>query len=88
MFKKLKRKIEEGEEGAIDRLAFSPRRLPGSAVRSVPSTSELSETSDSAAPADGERAGITDYTELVDGDDVGISGDGIIDSVNAGFAHC
>ena len=31
MFKKLKKKLEEGEEGGMD---FTPRRLPGSVVRS------------------------------------------------------
>lgn len=36
MFKKLKKKIEEGEEGGIDKIAFSPRKFPGSVVRSPP----------------------------------------------------
>ena len=31
MFKKLKKKLEEGEEGGVD---FVPRRLPGSVIRS------------------------------------------------------
>ena len=31
MFKKLKKKLEEGEEGGMD---FTPKRLPGSVVRS------------------------------------------------------
>ena len=38
MFKKLKKKIEEGEEvgSGLDKLAFSPSKLPGGAVRSSP----------------------------------------------------
>lgn len=34
MFKKLKQKIEEGGESGIDKVVFSPRKLPGSVVRS------------------------------------------------------
>lgn len=43
MFKKLKKKIEEGEEvgtGGLEKLAFSPRKLPGSVVRSSPADGE------------------------------------------------
>lgn len=39
MFKKLKQKIEEGGESGIEKVAFSPRKLPGVVVRS-PSQSE------------------------------------------------
>lgn len=34
MFKKLKQKIEEGGDGGIEKATFSPRKLPGSVVRS------------------------------------------------------
>lgn len=34
MFKKLKAKIEEGGDGGIENISFSPRRTPGTAVRS------------------------------------------------------
>ena len=37
MFKKLKQKIEAGEEGT-EKLTFSPSKMPGSAVRSPPAT--------------------------------------------------
>ena len=40
MFKKLKQKIEEGGESGIDKVAFSPRKLPGSVVRSSSQTEE------------------------------------------------
>ena len=40
MFKKLKQKIEEGGESSIDKVAFSPRKLPGSVVRSSSQTEE------------------------------------------------
>ena len=39
MFKRLKQKIEEGGESGIEKVAFSPRKLPGSVVRS-PSQSD------------------------------------------------
>ncbi len=86
MFKKLKKKLEEGEEGGIDRMAFSPRRLPGSAVRSIPAPSELAETTEGLTD-DGEAengsgdTGGPDYTELVDGESTGIPGDGRLDLV-------
>ena len=35
MFKKLKQKIEEGGEGGLDNVSFSPNKLPGSIVRST-----------------------------------------------------
>lgn len=38
MFKKLKQKIEAGDEGGIERLSFSPSRTPGSIVRSPPAS--------------------------------------------------
>ena len=47
MFKKLKQKIEEGSESGIDKVAFSPRKLPGSVVRSSSQTEE----SQAAPPA-------------------------------------
>ena len=34
MFKKLKQKIEEGGDGGIEKATFSPRKLPGSVIRS------------------------------------------------------
>lgn len=34
MFKKLKQKIEEGGEGGLEKVSFSPTKLPGSIVRS------------------------------------------------------
>lgn len=34
MFKKLKQKIEEGGEGGLEKVSFSPIKLPGSIVRS------------------------------------------------------
>ena len=40
MFKKLKQKIEEGSESGIDKVAFSPRKFPGSVVRSSSQTEE------------------------------------------------
>lgn len=40
MFKKLKQKIEEGGESGIDKVAFSPRKLPGSVVRSSSQTED------------------------------------------------
>lgn len=43
MFKKLKKKIEEGEEvgtGGLEKLAFAPRKLPGLVVRSSPSLAD------------------------------------------------
>lgn len=43
MFKKLKQKIEEGGESGIDKVAFSPRKLPGSVVRSSSQTEEPSQ---------------------------------------------
>ena len=36
MFKKLKQKIEEGGEGGIDKVSFSPKKFPGAIVRSPP----------------------------------------------------
>ena len=59
MFKKLKQKIEEGGESGIDKVAFSPRKLPGSVVRSssqteepsIPSTSENVQPHEPSAPA-------------------------------------
>ena len=36
MFKKLKQKIEEGGETGIEKASFSPRKVPGSAIRSQP----------------------------------------------------
>ena len=47
MFKKLKQKIEEGGESGIDKVAFSPRKLPGSVVRSSSQTEELQVASSS-----------------------------------------
>ena len=38
MFKKLKQKIEAGDEGGIERLSFSTSRTPGSVVRSPPAS--------------------------------------------------
>ena len=38
MFKKLKQKIEAGEEGSTERLSFPPSKTPGSAVRSPPAS--------------------------------------------------
>lgn len=35
MFKRLKQKIEEGGEGGLDNVSFSPHKLPGSIVRST-----------------------------------------------------
>lgn len=34
MFKKLKQKIEEGGDSGIEKATFSPRKLPGSVIRS------------------------------------------------------
>jgi hypothetical protein len=51
MFKKLKQKIEEGGESGIDKVAFSPRKLPGSVVRSSSQIEEPQATSSpSSAP--------------------------------------
>lgn len=82
MFKKLKQKIEEGEEGAIDRLSFSPRRLPGSAVRSTPAPSEPPGSGEEPpAAAEARHSEEPNNTELVDGFDSGVSGDGATDFV-------
>ena len=35
MFKKLKQKIEEGGDVGIDKVSFTPKKLPGSAVRTL-----------------------------------------------------
>lgn len=35
MFKRLKQKIEEGGEGGLDNVSFSPNKLPGSIIRST-----------------------------------------------------
>ena len=54
MFKKLKQKIEEGGESSIDKVAFSPRKLPGSVVRSSSQIEEpqtASSSHSSLAPA-------------------------------------
>ena len=40
MFKRLKQKIEEGGESGIEKVAFSPRKLPGSVVRSPSQTEQ------------------------------------------------
>lgn len=40
MFKKLKQKIEEGGDGGIEKVAFSPRKLPGSVIRSSSQSEE------------------------------------------------
>lgn len=44
MFKKLKKKIEEGGEemgtGGLEKLAFAPMKLPGSVVRSSPASAD------------------------------------------------
>ena len=52
MFKKLKQKIEEGGESGIDKVAFSPRKLPGSVVRSSSQAEEppSPQTSENAQP--------------------------------------
>ena len=38
MFKKLKQKIEAGDEGGLERISLSPSKTPGSAVRSPPAS--------------------------------------------------
>lgn len=40
MFKKLKQKIEEGGDGGIEKVSFSQRRFPGSAVRTLSQSGE------------------------------------------------
>ena len=35
MFKKLRQKIEEGGEGGLENVSFSPSKLPGSIVRAT-----------------------------------------------------
>ena len=80
MFKKLKKRIEDGEDGGIDRLTFSPTKLPGSVVRSRPSVTPEDEESPSprtSETVDGEAEGqdqATEGPELVDGKNTEISG--------------
>ena len=89
MFKKLKKKIEEGEEGAVDQQVFSPRRLPGSAVRSLPSPELAKDSEGLKSEVDPEKRGTEidrdgddygdDYANLVDGENTEISGEGTTD---------
>ena len=57
MFKKLKQKIEEGGDSGIEKVAFSPRKLPGSVVRSSsrseePPLPQTTENAPSTRPAE------------------------------------
>lgn len=40
MFKKLKQKIEEGGDGGIEKISFTPKKFPGSAVRTLSQNDE------------------------------------------------
>ena len=57
MFAKLKKKLEEGESGGPERLAFSPRKLPGGAVaiRSPPADGTPHGVDDSKPEAETRR---------------------------------
>ena len=50
MFKKLKEKIEAGEEGNLDKISASPRRPPGVAVRSPLAENETLSFDDNIVP--------------------------------------
>lgn len=65
MFKKLKKKLEEGEEGGMD---FTPRRLPGSVVRS--SSGDASMVGTDSDVAAGAKEGEEDRSLSRDGFDV------------------
>lgn len=50
MFKKLKQKIEEGGEGGLEKVSFSPVKLPGSIIRSKSPLNEEKVHSSSELP--------------------------------------
>lgn len=64
MFKKLKEKIEAGEEGNLDKISTSPRRPPGVAVRSPLAENETLSFDDNIVPTT-----IIQNNEILNGND-------------------
>lgn len=88
MFKKLKQKIEEGGESGIDKVAFSPRKLPGSVVRSSSQTEEphaashqapVTQTSENGQPSPATTAAVQESLSESRDEDQGIT----VESVTA-----
>ena len=51
MFKKLKQKIEEGGDGGIEKATFSPKKLPGSVIRSSSQNEDASPLASTPQPS-------------------------------------
>lgn len=76
MFKKLKQKIEEGGEGGIERVAFSPRKLPGVAVRSTSQSDQPPENAPSVVVSE-------DQPDDSGNDEHGVTVDAAIPSIRS-----
>jgi len=68
MFKKLKAKIEEGADSGLEKVSFSPRSLPGQAVRTQ--TQPEVESSPPPMPESGDQdqdegIAVTDVTQYI-----------------------